>query len=148
MSNIKEEMPVLARHEGEWVGTYILIDLEGNILDKHNSHLICQFPEDARYPYYQINKYTWSDGKHEEHQFPAAYRDKKIWFDLERMQGNAWEADESTIILTFSYKAMPGTYLYEMIQISPCNNHRARTWHWFKDDQIFRRTLIQEERLK
>jgi hypothetical protein len=35
-----------------------------------------------------------------------------------------------------------------MIQISPDDNHRARTWHWFKNDQIYQRTLIQEERVK
>ncbi|HEY9698585.1 MAG TPA: hypothetical protein V6D10_15080 [Trichocoleus sp.] len=28
MSNIREEMPVLARHEGEWFGSYILIAVE------------------------------------------------------------------------------------------------------------------------
>ena len=43
---------------------------------------------------------------------------------------------------------MLGTYLYEMIQISPCNNYRARTWQWFKNNQIFQRTLIQEERMQ
>jgi hypothetical protein len=40
------------------------------------------------------------------------------------------------------------TYLYEMIYISPDNNNRARTWHWFKNNQIFQRTLIQEERVR
>jgi hypothetical protein len=141
-------MPVLARHEGDWVGTYTLIDIEGTILDKHNSHLTCQFPESGSYPYYQINRYNWPDGKREEHQFPGTYRDKKLWFDMERIQGHAWEPDDSTIILHFTYKATPEIYLYEMIQISPCGNHRARTWHWFKNDQIYRRTLIQEERMR
>jgi hypothetical protein len=144
--NIRDEMPVLARHEGDWVGNYTRIDLEGNILEKHDSHLTCQFPEDGPYPYYQINRYKWANGKQEEHQFPATYRDKKIWFDTERIQGKAWEVDDSTIILWFGYKTIPNTYLYEMIQISPCNHYRSRTWHWFKDHQIYQRTLIQEER--
>lgn len=146
MSNIRDEMPVLARHEGDWVGTYTLIDTNGTILDKHDSHLTCQFPEDGPYSYYQINRYQWLDGKREEHQFPGMYRDKKLWFDMERIQGYAWEADDSTILLWFTYKTTPEMYLYEMIQISPCGNYRARTWHWFKTHQIFRRTLIQEER--
>ena len=148
MSSIREEMPVLARHEGDWVGTYTLIDTEGTILDKHDSHLTCQFPEDSPYPYYQTNRYQWPDGKREEHQFPGMYRDKKLWFDMERIHGYAWEADHSTLILWFTYKAMPEMYLYEMIQISPCNNYRSRTWHWFKNHQIYRRTLIQEERMQ
>ncbi|MEM5838741.1 hypothetical protein AAHH59_10580, partial [Pediococcus acidilactici] len=74
--------------------------------------------------------------------------DKKLWFDMERIQGHAWEADDSTVLLWFTYKSMPEIYLYEMIQISPCGNHRARTWQWFKNDQIYRRTLIQEERMR
>ncbi|MBD2345656.1 DUF3598 family protein [Anabaena subtropica] len=148
MSNIREEMPVLARHEGEWVGTYTLIDTSGKILDHHESHLSCQFPEDGPYPYYQINRYTWADGKQEEHKFPGTYQDKILWFDSDRIQGKAWEIDDSSVILWFSYKTVPAMYLYEMIQISPDNNHRARTWHWFKNDQIYQRTLIQEERLK
>jgi hypothetical protein len=30
MSMIKVEMPVMARHEGEWSGAYTLVDTEGN----------------------------------------------------------------------------------------------------------------------
>lgn len=148
MSAIRDEMPVLIRHEGDWVGTYTLIDTEGNILEKHNSHLTCYFPEDDEYPFYQINRYKWLDGKREELYFPAAYRDQKIWFDTDRIEGQAWEVDNSTVILFFIYKAVPDLHLYEMSQISPCNNYRSRTWHWFKNNQIFRRTMIQEERLQ
>ncbi|WP_096670224.1 hypothetical protein [Dolichospermum compactum] len=81
MSNIRLEMPVLSRHEGEWLGNYTVVD-------------------------------------------------------------------DSSIILWFGYKEFPYLYLYEMIQISHDNNHRARTWHWFKNHQIYQRTLIQEERVK
>jgi hypothetical protein len=35
-----------------------------------------------------------------------------------------------------------------MINISPDNNHRARTWHWFQNDQIVKRTIIKEERVR
>ena len=148
MSNIKEEMPVLFRHQGEWKGTYTVVDSEGKIIDKHESHLSCEFPESGDYSYNQINRYIWADGKQEEHQFPGTYQDKKLIFDTDRITGKAWEVDDSTIILSFSYKGMSNAYLYEMINISPCNNHRFRTWHWFKDNRVFKRTLIQEERMK
>jgi hypothetical protein len=148
VTSIQVGMPVLARHEGDWQGTYILVDLEGNILDQHKSHLTCEFPENSPYPYYQTNRYTWADGKKEEHKFPGMYQDKALWFDTERINGKAWEVDDATVILYFSYKEMPGSYLYEMIQISPCNNYRARTWHWFKNNKLDRRTLIQEERMR
>lgn len=146
--SIRDEMPVLVRHEGDWVGTYTQIDNDGNIIDKHNSHLTCQFPEDSPYPYFQTNRYEWADGKREEYQFPGTYRDKKLYFDTERIYGYSWEVDDSTIILFITYKSIPDVYIYEIINISPCNNYRARTWHWFKNNQIFRRTLIKEERMQ
>jgi hypothetical protein len=146
MTAIQEEMPVLARHEGDWIGTYILVDLKGNILDQYQSHLTCEFPENSPYPYYQTNRYTWSDDKKEEYKFPGTYRDKALWFDTERVDGKAWEVDDSTVMLRFSYKGVADMSLYEMIQISPCNNYRARTWHWFKNNKLYQRTLIQEER--
>ncbi|MCM0589328.1 MAG: DUF3598 family protein [Gloeotrichia echinulata IR180] len=148
MSTIREEMPVLARHEGDWVGTYIVVDTAGKIIDNYESHLTCQFPENETYSYYQINRYKWADGKQEEHQFPGQYCDKALWFDTERIKGKAWEVDNSTVILWFAYKTVPDINLYEMIIISPDNNHRARTWHWFKNHEIYQRTLIKEERLR
>ena len=146
MSNIKEEMPVLVRHEGDWKGNYTVVNTAGEIIDKYESHLTCQFPENDDYPYYQTNRYSWADGKKEEYTFPGKYEDKKLIFDTERILGKAWEADDSTILLFFSYKGVSNAYVYEMINISPCNNYRCRTWHWFKDNQVFQRTLIQEER--
>ncbi len=148
MSIIREEMPVLARHEGDWVGTYTVVDNAGKIIDSYESHLTCQFPENETYAYYQINRYKWVDGKQEEHQFPGSYCDKKLWFDTERINGKAWEVDDSTVILWFAYKTVPDINLYEMIIISPDNNHRARTWHWFKNHEIYQRTLIKEERVR
>ncbi|RMG55503.1 MAG: DUF3598 family protein [Acidobacteria bacterium] len=147
--SIREQMPVLARHEGDWVGTYIYVDAEGRIIDKHASHLTCQFTEDDATPYYQINRYTWDDGRKEEHHFPATVEDGKLLFDTERIKGYAWEVDDKTIVLTWSYKNEPNKYLYEMIQISPCGNHRARTWHWFDENgELYKRTLIKEERVR
>ena len=148
MFDIRKEMPLLARHEGDWKGSYTMIDHEGNILDRYDSHISCQFPDDDSYPYYQINRYYWPDGKVEEHHFPARYQDKKIWFDTERINGYAWEVDDATIILRFIYKEVPNVYIYEMILLSLDNNHRARTWHLFKNNQLYQRCLIQEERVE
>ena len=147
MSEIREAMPVLCRHEGQWAGTYTTVDNEGKILDHHQSYITCQFPEGEAHPYYQTNRYTWPEGKVEEYQFPGAYRDNSLWFDTERIEGRAWEADHRIVILQFSYKGIPDAYVYEMIHISDCNNHRGRTWHWFKQGELYQRTLIKEKRV-
>ncbi len=145
---IRNEMPVLVRHEGDWKGTYIYVDAEGKIIDQHDSHLTCSFPADGPHPYYQINRYTWADGRHEEHRFAGGYENGKLLFDTERIKGHAWEVDANNVVLTWYYKDDPANSLYELIYISPCGNHRARTWHWFKDGELIKRTLIKEKRIK
>jgi hypothetical protein len=145
---IREEMPTLARHEGEWTGVYTHVDVEGQMLDQHDSHVQCTFPANGSSDYLQFNRYVWADGRVEEHRFEATFRDGKIWFDTERILGYAWDVDSLTMILTWRYKKDPDTYLYEMIQISPDGAHRARTWHWFQHGELVKRTLIKERRLR
>jgi hypothetical protein len=140
-------MPVLVRHEGDWVGTYSLIDLEGNILDKHESHLTCQFPEDGSYAYYQINRYKWADGNRKNINFQAPIETKRFGLTRNALT-ESMGSRRCNYYLRFGYKGIPNAYLYEMIQISPCNNYRSRTWHWFKSDRLYQRTLIQEERMR
>ncbi len=145
---IREDMPVLARHEGEWEGEYIHVDVNNAIVDRHRSHLQCRFPADGPFAYHQINTYLWDDGRREEIHFPATYANKKIHWDTDRILGSAWEVDERTVMLTWVRKDEPGTYLYEMIQLSADGNHRGRTWHWFESDQLVKRTCIKERRIK
>jgi len=147
MSGIREGMPLLARHAGEWEGEYIHVDTENNIIDRHRSRLQCKFPDNGPFAYYQINSYFWDDGRSEELHFPATYRDGQIWWDTDRIEGRAWEVDARTVCLTWTRKDMPGAYLYEMIQLSADGNDRARTWHWFEDDKLFKRTCVKEHRV-
>ena len=39
---IREEMPLLARHEGVWDGTYIYYNAAGEQIDAHSSRLFCR----------------------------------------------------------------------------------------------------------
>jgi hypothetical protein len=147
MSGIRQGMPVLARHEGEWEGEYIHVDTQNTVIDRHKSHLQCMFPASGPYAYHQINTYIWADGRREELHFPATYRDGQIFWDTERIVGRAWEIDPKTVVLTWTRKGEPGTYLYEMIQLSDDGRHRGRTWHWFENDQLVKRTCIKETRV-
>lgn len=147
MPNIREEMPLLARHEGEWHGTYIYLDTKGAIIDQHASVLRCSFPEDGEFPYFQTNDYTWPDGKTEHHEFPASYKDKQIWFLTERIDGHCWEVDNHTMVLTWNYVAMPDVQLYELIYLDTTGTKRTRTWHWLKAGECFQRTIIDERKV-
>lgn len=148
---IREGMPLLAKHDGEWEGVYTHVDHEGKIVDQHQSHLTCRFPEDGEYQYQQTNKYTWADGRTEEHSFPATYDGHgHLFFDTERMNGIIWGLDENVMFLTWKYKSADPALdqrLFEMIVLDDGGDQRSRTWQWLKNGFCYRRTLIQEVRV-
>lgn len=149
MVDLRKEMPLLARNEGVWEGWYRYYDARsGKLTDEHRSRLLCRFPTDGPVPYHQTNYYFWDDGKREVRDFPAEYRDGRIWWDNELIKG--WAAHMSpddynrSTCLNWVRQGEPDLYLYEMIQLSDDGKHRCRTWHWIKAGVCFQRTLIDE----
>lgn len=149
MVDLRKEMPLLARNEGVWEGWYRYYDARtGKLTDEHRSRLLCRFPVDGPVPYHQTNYYFWEDGKFETRDFPAEYRDGRIWWDNELIKG--WAAHMSpddynrSTCLNWVRQGEPDLYLYEMIQLSDDGKHRCRTWHWIKAGVCFQRTLIDE----
>lgn len=146
---IREDMPLLARHEGVWEGSYRYYNADGKLVDEHHSRLLCRFPDDGPWPYHQTNQYTWPDGRTEVREFPAEYRDGRIWWDNDLIQGWAGEMplDEKqrTVVLYWQRTGDPSLYLYEMIQLSDDGTKRCRTWHWIRDGQLETRTAIEEK---
>ncbi|MBX9731020.1 MAG: DUF3598 domain-containing protein [Sphingomonas sp.] len=146
---IREDMPVLARHEGVWDGTYTYYNAAGVKIDEHTSRLFCRFLDDnAETPYHQTNHYTWPDGRTEIRDFPAAYHDKRVWWDNDLIIGSAWEVGEDehrrAVMLYWQRTGDPSLYLYEMIQIADHGKSRCRTWHWIRNGELETRTAIQE----
>ena len=142
------DFPVFARHVGVWEGTYTVIDRSGRALDHHKSRLSCAIEGDT---WSQTNRYTWEDGREEVRDFPAQWREGRIWFDTELISGWAAEValDEfnRTLMLYWQRKNESDLYLYEMIQLSDCGRHRHRVWQWIRDGRIHMRTLIDEEKV-
>lgn len=143
-----ENMPLLARHEGVWDGTYSYFNAANEKIDEHASRLLCRITGDDDTPYHQTNHYRWSDGRYETRDFPATYRDGRIWWDNKLIQGWAAEVPldsfNRTMMLYWQRTGDPSLYLYEQIQISDCGQHRCRTWHWIRNGQLETRTAIQE----
>ena len=146
---IREDMPLLARHEGVWDGIYTYYNAAGEKIDEHKSRLLCRFPEGGDFPYHQTNFYRWDDGRTETREFPATYGDKRVWWDNELIKGWAAEVglDEysRTVMLYWQRQGDPSLYLYEMIQISDDGQSRCRTWHWIRGGLLETRTAIQEK---
>lgn len=143
-------LPVLARHEGVWHGTYRYVDPAGQLLDEHASTLICRFPATGPFPYHQTNHYRWADGRTETREFPALIRDGRLVWQGGLIHG--WAADVAlddfgrTSMLYWTRADDPDSYLYEMIQLSDCGRYRSRVWQWFRDGRLTRRTLIDEQK--
>jgi hypothetical protein len=148
---LKQAMPLLAAQEGVWEGWYRYFDANGEKIDEHRSRLVCRFPDSGPVPYHQTNHYAWPDGRTEVRDFPAAFRDGRLWFDNDLIYG--WAAEEPldahhrTLLLHWVRKGEPGTYLYEMIQVSDCGRYRTRVWQWIHAGKTRMRTLIDEERV-
>lgn len=145
---IREEMPLLARHEGVWDGVYTYYNAAGEKVDEHRSRLLCRVDDAAAHAYHQTNHYTWPDGRTEIRDFPADYRDGRIWWDNELIVGWAAEVpldqNSRTMMLYWQRTGDPSLYLYEMIQLSDNGENRCRTWHWIRDGKLETRTAIQE----
>ena len=146
--SLREDMPLLARHEGVWDGYYRYFDINGNKIDEHKSRIICRMIGDD--DYHQTNHYFWEDGKKDIRDFPAVVKDDRLMFYTD-ITGWAAEVpldeDKRTIMLHWTRNNEPGLYLYEMIQLSDCGRYRARVWQWFRDGQLLQRTLVDEQRI-
>jgi hypothetical protein len=144
-------MPLLARHEGEWRGRYVHVDRDGRVVDEHDSYLLCSFPQGGSHDYLQVNRYTWDDGRQEEHIFPGTYDGfGRMLFDTERMRGMTWGLDENAVYLTWRYKSADPSVdqrLFELIVLSDDGQQRSRVWQWLEHGRCVRRTLIAETRV-
>jgi hypothetical protein len=145
---IREDMPLLAKHEGVWDGVYTYFNADNAKVDEHKSRLFCRFPDSGPHLYHQTNHYTWDDGRTEIRDFPAEYRDKRVWWNNELIVGWAAEVglDEynRTVMLYWQRQGDPSLYLYEMIQLADDGLNRCRTWHWIRNGLLETRTAIQE----
>ncbi len=150
---IAKNMPLLAEAEGVWEGWYRYYDAEsGEMIDAHRSRLICRLPEDGKpSDYHQTNYYFWEDGRSEIRDFPANYRDGRIWWDNDLIKGwaAAMQPDDQNLstCLNWVRKGEENVYLYEMIQVNKAHDLRSRTWQWFRNGKCFQRTLIDEHRV-
>lgn len=147
--SIRDEMPLLARHEGVWDGVYTYYNAAGEKVDEHKSRLFCRLPDGGDHPYHQTNHYTWDDGRTDIRDFPAAYRDGRIWWDNDLIKGWAAEVEldqnNRTMMLYWQRTGDPSLYLYEMIQLADDGQTRCRTWHWIRNGLLETRTAIQEK---
>lgn len=142
-----EVMPGLARHQGTWQGIYRHVDAVGAPIDQHRVTIRCEFPAEGPHVYIQHNHFVWDDGREQRAVLPGVLRDGKLWWDVETFHGYSWETHDGILLLNLTRKDEPGANFFEMITIGATGQFRSRTWQWFRDGKLYRRTLCDEERV-
>lgn len=144
----KDLFPATRAHEGIWEGTYTHINAAAEIEDNHTTKVVCEFPDDDGEVYYRQHiTFSWPDGRVREDKFEGIPKDGALWYDTPTFHGKSWETDDGLILLNLARKDEPGANFFEIIAMGSTGKHRARTWHWFRDGQLYRRTLCDEERV-
>ncbi|NRA28616.1 MAG: hypothetical protein HRU11_00010 [Parvularculaceae bacterium] len=139
--------PATRAHEGVWQGTYTHLNAAAEIEDQHASTVFCEFPDDDGKVFYrQRIHFSWQDGRDRHDVFEGIPKDGALWYDTPTFHGKSWEAGDGVILLNLQRKDEPGAHFFEIIAMGT-NGHRARTWHWFREGQLYRRTLCDERRV-
>lgn len=138
--------PAMRAHEGVWEGRYAHLDADGLEIDRHDARVVCEFPASGAPFYIQHITFTWPDGRVREDRFEGVVTGERVAFDTPTFTGHAWESD-GVVLLHLNRKDEPGAHFVEAIIMAPDGETRARTWHWFKDGALIRRTLCDERRV-
>ena len=144
MSALK--FPAHRAHLGGWEGTYRHINLNAEEEELIQSHVVCEFPGTDVF-YRQAIKLTHADGSVTHAGFDGYDRGDHLWFDTPTFIGKSWETEDGVVLLNLQRKDEPGAHFVEVIIMGEGGKDRARTWHWFKDGQLYRRTLCDERRV-
>lgn len=145
MPDLAQRFPVLTRGCGRWTGTYTHLDPQGGLIDEHRVDTFSEFPTDGTADFRLQIHNKWPNGRESRVELLADYRNDRLEW-RERLVGWMDEIDAQTIYLNFTYADDPSVRVCEMIQVSPDGMNRARTWHWFRDEELFKITLAREVR--
>lgn len=140
-------MPSMRLHEGLWIGEYVHVSPTAEILDRHQTSVRCEFPSEGNIVYRQYNHFIWDDGREYQTQLPGWFENGRLWWDTPTFHGSCWETHDGLILLSLDRKDEPNARFAEVIAMGDNGDERARTWHWFKDGKLFKRTLCHERRV-
>ncbi len=152
MGVISETMPLVADHAGVWDGEYVHLNANHEIIDRHQSRLVCRLQEDdsATAKMAQTNIYTWADGSQEIRYFEALFQGDRLWVDNELIKGwigaDALDLTKRTVMVGWVSKLDAGLSFYEFITMAQDGMAKNRAWHWYRDGKLYQRTLINEVR--
>ncbi len=139
--------PAHRAHAGVWEGTYRHLGPDGALEQRLRSKVWCAFPESGPVFYWQRIELTDETGGVARASFEGSLRGDHVWFDTPTFAGRSWETSDGVVLLNLQRKDEPGAHFVEVIVMGEGGQHRARTWHWFREGRLFRRTLCDEQRV-
>ncbi|MEP3225561.1 MAG: DUF3598 domain-containing protein [Parasphingorhabdus sp.] len=147
---IEDAMPLLVRHVGVWQGEYVHLDSKNREIDRHRSTLICRLTaHDATEQLVQSNIYDWPNQTREVRYFKATLSNDRLIIENENIVG--WVAPLSldqtqrTVMVAWTKTDDPSFRYYEMITLAEDGNSKSRTWHWYHNGMLVKRTLVDEK---
>jgi len=153
MGIIAERMPLVADQAGVWDGRYIHLDADGTEIDRHRSRLVCRLDDgaDGVATLSQSNIYDWADGSREVRFFAGVFRGDRLWLVNDLIDGWTASVDDidpvrRTILVGWTRPQEPGLRFHEMITVTLDGMAKNRVWHWYRDDRLFQRTIVDETR--
>ena len=141
------KFPAHLAHKGVWEGTYRHVGADGQDEGRFRSRVTCEFPEADDVFYRQTTELWTPDGEHSIASFDGLDRGDHLFYDAPNFHGRSWETEGGHLMLNLIRKDEPGAYFVEVIILGEGGRHRARTWHWFRDGRLYRRTLCEETRV-
>lgn len=147
-ASVRQAMPVLAKHEGGWEGTYTFVNLRGEIQDQYDFVIDVRLSDDDAHAYQQQTDYRWPDGRTESRFFEAQHEQGQLAWDNGRIAGHMWQLDDRSLYLRFGFAANPDVACFEMIQISDDGQRRGRSWLWYRNDVLYQSVLVDERRVR
>ena len=160
VQRISDHMPVTARHQGIWRGTYRRYNTAGDLFDQHESEVSMWLRDDPSEPeYFQTNRYHHEGKDLSFIETYGAFKNGRLTFISDRIEG--WGVDMSpaqdphqrSSMLHITYKEDTGvykarSYMYELVQISDCGMYRTRVAQFLEPNgQIMMRTQIDETKV-
>ncbi len=140
-------LALLRRHVGIWEGTYTHIDpRDRSVQEQLDFRILVECADTGPWSYRQTSRYRWPDGRSEQLIYHGVAKEDRLLIDDARVRGAVWQVEPQTLYMRFSFTEQPSHQIAEMIQLSTDGRHRARTWHWFELEALWRITLVREQR--
>lgn len=140
--------PATRAHEGVWEGVYTHLNAAAEIEDRHKALVVCDFPTEPEAAFYRQHiTFTWQDGRQRQDIFEGRATGPFLYYDTPTFHGRSWETEDGLVLLNLQRKDEPGANFFEIIVMGASGEHRARTWHWFREGRLYRRTLCAESRI-